>query len=580
MNSDRKKYPLLKRLVLSTSFGPFKSFYIALYRLVLWWVAKELYKDPAIDAVYVRNGITRGEIVPGISDIDLLMILRDDVELPPDAHLDRQNLVAFAQRYKLLARQLPLLDENFYIVPAARLEEEYLTAYNWRYTLMVVRQTDGLLRGRDYIGELPDMPEPIRRGALLSHIEKRWMLFVENFLMRADSPKDGSARSSMCYRYCCDVLRLALDFRTGEQTLKRTGVVRRALPYLEGQDRTFADKLINLEERRFLADDETLVEETKDFLLRQYNHFYRGIEPHPYAQPLQAMEHLIDYRAEEHFGGGVAEDSIEQLLGHIESQWQDRLLGAYLVSSCFFEIDDCLLLLQVDDQQLPSMGQLLDLYRAHGAMQEQVPRSVHLFLLMPNAACCMRLEGISSRNRPAILPQVFVPDIFYLIRDSACVMRPGAYTVWAQPRFTVQSGCFFWSQLRRYRLYLQAQCTKLEPAPVFLRQWWKWLQLEVIQRGIAAGHMRYPLTLAAIGRGLEAVGLPRPAALGALADAYCEVALGRSVDIEAVAPEALDYVRAVDPTGHVFSGPPPWLADNPRTTYDEKGEEIDVQNTD
>jgi len=162
----RQRHPWIQWFVVATSFFPFKQIYIAIYKAVIWFVARQLYKDPFVAAVYLRHGCARDEIVPGISDIDLAMIVRDDGSLPKDAHFDSRKLQMYKQRYKRLVRHIPLLDSYIFILLDTRLEEKYLTGHQDRYILMEGRANWRLLRGENYLSSLPELPDKIRHGGM------------------------------------------------------------------------------------------------------------------------------------------------------------------------------------------------------------------------------------------------------------------------------------------------------------------------------------------------------------------------------------------------------------------------------
>ena len=65
---------LLQHVVVTTSFFPFTCVYRVAYALSVAVALRLFRRTRGVLAVYLRRGVARGEIVYGLSDIDLLVI--------------------------------------------------------------------------------------------------------------------------------------------------------------------------------------------------------------------------------------------------------------------------------------------------------------------------------------------------------------------------------------------------------------------------------------------------------------------------------------------------------------------------
>jgi predicted nucleotidyltransferase len=68
---------LIQRIVINTSFFPLTYFYKKVYDLSILIALLLLRRVDGVITVYLRRGVAKGEIVYGLSDIDLSVIIED-----------------------------------------------------------------------------------------------------------------------------------------------------------------------------------------------------------------------------------------------------------------------------------------------------------------------------------------------------------------------------------------------------------------------------------------------------------------------------------------------------------------------
>ncbi len=94
------------RLLLRTGRTPLRRVWLAGYRLAAWLAATYLMHGERGDATYLRAGLASGDFVPGLSDIDLLLVCDPDPGAPGAAarriHARHQRLTTASRAVELL----------------------------------------------------------------------------------------------------------------------------------------------------------------------------------------------------------------------------------------------------------------------------------------------------------------------------------------------------------------------------------------------------------------------------------------------------------------------------------------------
>ena len=68
----------LRRFVVWSARPPFDAVYRRLYRAVTSLAIHRLRQHACVEAIYLCRGCATGDILPGVSDIDLVIVTRDD----------------------------------------------------------------------------------------------------------------------------------------------------------------------------------------------------------------------------------------------------------------------------------------------------------------------------------------------------------------------------------------------------------------------------------------------------------------------------------------------------------------------
>lgn len=551
--ADEPAFPArLRRFVVATSIPPFKQLYIGVYRALIWLVARRLYRHPDVLAVYITRGCGRGEIVPGISDIDMRVIVRDGSG-PPEYELFQNRLEIPGGWYERLARATHLFEEHVSTCSVRGLLVKYRTRYHHQYRFMEGKLTWELLAGQDYVTELPAFHGEAFHGALYTEVQWWWQHFINIFLVHPERARDPITRDSVCYRVLSDCLKAAAAMRTGEVSFLRAGALERGKLLLTTGEREFIDQMQEMHRRRFLSGgDADTPEKTKTLLLNCLNRFHGELRRHTYLRPLKPASVLADCPSAEWQTGKLAAPLIEQLVEHLNAEWPETYRGARVTPSVFFDLDEVLLLIEVDPDRLPTVEQLQALNRLYRDTRTERDPKLYLFLLLPNACFRIGLERLRNMGWQNILCPDCTPDVYTLLREPAFTIKHGGYQPPEPNAWTPLVEFFCWTFKLRYRQVLEAGQAKDWVPSDFLRSFWKCLQLIVLDRSSRGEEIVFALTPEATVRQMDRLGAPLPPDLAELVDLWRPALQGEPVDVSEAVPSAISFLEEIDPGGARF----------------------------
>ena len=545
-----------RRFAVWSAVPPLSWLYKAVYRALIAGVTWGLRRRPEVLAIYLQRGCAKGEIQPGISDIDMAVVLRPGLERP-DRPWWAQRFEHELPWYRSVARCTHLLDPALRTYREDRILEILRTRYNWQYRFTEGKQTWRLLYGRDYIAELPDLSVAEMSGGLHNELQNWWRLIATRFFQPRPHNQEPLTRNVACYKAIREVLRATAAMRCGGLAFRRGEALKFAGPYIDAETQALIDRTGRLARRRFLPRDEPLVEDTAMWMLRFLDRFYGELLDHPFSAAIGAASVEVDCPPEELLRPCGEQEHVERLLTHLDDEWGGVAQGAYFVPSIASGIDEMLLLIRVQPERLPTLEQLWTLNALHRDGQSALRRRITLHLLLPHAAFLIGLERVGV-SWETVLSPACLPDVFALLARPAFALRGEPLRHEMAPAWTGHVRQFCWAEQLRYRQLLETRPAEGWDSTEFLRISWKCLQLIAMNRGVSSGRVRYPLTLAAIRRALAETGIPLPQELEPFDAASWRALNGEAVDIGRLLPLVVAFVREIDPGGDRFVWPPRW----------------------
>ncbi len=147
---------LIQRIVITTSFFPLTHFYRKVYDLSTLVASLLLRRVDGVLAIYLRRGVAKGEIVYGLSDIDLSVIIEDRGG-------EEQAVKEMVRAtYNKLSRFIPLLgqgDKELEVYSASEFSDLYDDYSFYRYRFNEGKYTWRLLYGTDLVKALPALED-------------------------------------------------------------------------------------------------------------------------------------------------------------------------------------------------------------------------------------------------------------------------------------------------------------------------------------------------------------------------------------------------------------------------------------
>ncbi len=463
----------LRRFVVWSSRPPLTSVYQEMYQVMIRLAVLVLKRYQGIVSIYLCRGCAKNEITPGISDIDLLVVTKNNSE-------EKQSI---QKAYHALGATTGHLIDYYprLVVTRKTFECPWRTSPLWQYRYHEGKTTWKLLYGTDVLSSLPGLTETQRKSSCYAEMNQWWLRFAYLLFKAEGYHQDVIMRNVICYKAVSELLNAHRALRTGEYEYSRAAG-------LKGDDTPLAKKLAHIAARRFLTPDDRLMDETYDFLLTFFVKLWDGFRDHPFLHIYDDIRQSVDCPKSELQLGEKGARHLHVLHRHIETHWGAKCRGTHLVKSAFWDMEDVLLIIDVDRNLAPTVRELVDLVAVHCRIQEdQCPR-IFLFLRIGLVAFPITPEIPRDLHRGLLTPAT-MPDVFLQLGDTEVYWTD--YTKW------------YLSGWQSNEQWLDAPAQKR-------------LQLSVIARSAENGHVIYPLSLAALER--ENLKIPDLKGIGTLSN--------------------------------------------------------------
>lgn len=451
---------LLRRFVVRSSATPLVRVYRGIYRAVIALAGAIFRRHRSVVAIYVWRGCATDDFTPGVSDIDLLVVLEDGSDEKAAIQGEFRRMKAFSAG---LVDYYPNL-----VLERSALFHRFRTAAAWRYRYLDGQRSSRLLHGEDVLRALPELALRERRGASYAEMNRWWLSFADRVRARGAGERDVLQDNVVCYKAVSELLALRRAFPSGD-----VGGPRAAA--LEGSADPLAARLRGLAAKRFLAEDDRILDDTLAFLLRFYADFRRDFEVSSFLEVLPETQSCDCPRDEMKLFPGT-ESLLDSLRGHVERAWERRCTGFHVVKSAFWDFDDLLAIVDADPANPPGVRELASLSSLHGRRERETAQRVLLFLRLGDIAFPLTPMLPQDLHRGLLTPAT-MPDVFLQL-GTADVLWTG-YARWYLCEWETNDRWTAASEQKRE-------------------------QLRAIARSARSGHVRHPLTEPALRRAAAA----------------------------------------------------------------------------
>jgi len=407
-----------------------------------------------IRAVYLIRGCSKKEITPGVSDIDLILIVNDDTG--QRRHAEK----VFHTLQILTAGLIPY--HPVFVMTQDELRYRWQTTPVWRYRFHEGKSNWSLLHGREALASLPAISGIERTTSCCAEMNYWWAQYCDFILQNAKYRDDFVMRNSLCYKAVAEVLNAQHALKTGEFCYSKAEALRR-------EDSALSRKLLDTAAKRFLRRDRTLEEETYRLLIAALSDLWGGFRDNPFLEVYPDVAQEVDSAGDD-IRREKLEEPFQEICRHLSDHWGEKCRGVHLVKSAFWMIEDSLLLIDVDSASPPSLDDLDGLIAVRNRVYDRRQRPADLFLRYQRIAFPITPSLPRDFNRGVVTPAT-APDVFLQLGEDNVYWT--SHTRW------------YLTDWERNRQWTDASPLKQS-------------QLKRIARSAAAGRVRYPLSLRSI----------------------------------------------------------------------------------
>lgn len=492
---------LLRRLIVTTSVPPMVGVYRAVYRLLIRAAVWRLKQAASIRAIYLRRGLAAGDGVPGISDIDLAAV----------GDWDGEAQARVTESYERLARWCPLYDRTVGVYTPASIAELFQSDPFHRHRLSEGQREWKLLFGDDCLGHLDAIPKEEASYGYEAEM-KLWWTYFARWAYLSDQEPDQIFLNSLCYKVAAECFRMDCGLRGQPVPPSRKNAVDQAFSSASGAAKAFLARIRDSAKGRHLRYQGDVVQDAQRYVLELMEQAYCRLGSHSGWREIPGVTLRVD-----------APDAERMCSLELPKATGFRVSAT---SAAAFAMDEIVLLFEPVSGEIPSAA---DLQRVAGTFAKALSsrRSrVSLYLRLPNA-CYQFYASDYFRGWQAILSPRFNPDVFL-----SSWTRPAAEFIRRERQLVAHA-------LDDRVVY---KANNLD----FLRTFWKFLELAVIEATSKSGEVLFAQTPEAVIRGLAESDLPSAPFLKDFATAYHEELRGAPADIGRYVPAAIQYLKNIN----------------------------------
>jgi hypothetical protein len=425
-----------------------------MYRLPIWVAVLMFRRCRGIHAVYLIRGCSKGEITPGVSDIDLILIVNDDAK-------QRQRAEKVFHILQILTAGLIPYSPAF-VLSHEELHYRWRTTPIWRYRFQEGKSNWSLLHGCDALASLPAITGIELRGSCVAEMNYWWVQYCELILQTDKYRNDFVLRNSIGYKAVAEVLNARHALDTGEFCYSKEEALRR-----DGSP--FSLKLLAAAANRFRRGDRTLEEDAYRFLITALLDVWGRFRDHPFLEVHPDIVQELECPCQE-----IQKEKLDapfrEISQHLSDQWGKMCRGVHLIKSAFWKLEDSLLLIDADPALLPSLDDLEQLIALRKRVYDRQRPPAYLFLRLGDVAFPITPTAPTDYHRGVITPAT-APDVFLQLGERNVYWT--SHTSW------------YLTDWQRNRQWADASPLKRS-------------QLKMIARSAADGRVKYPLSLRSI----------------------------------------------------------------------------------
>lgn len=525
----------IRRAIAASAHTPLKHLYRAVYRAHVRLAVRVAGSFPLTRSVYVSRSMARDEITYGVSDVDMVIV----GEWPEDEQ------IRLMRRLGVLTKLSPLYDSGLWqqVHHRESLRDLWETDYFFQSRFDEGRRQWRLEYGSDLAAALPAVPDHRRGGGYYMEARNWWLHFLASAFGSGPTAQDEVFRNSIAYKAVTEILEVEHALKTNSSPEEsRTIALRNSIERSQGKERDFLERLEASTRRNHVVFRGDVQAESMEVLLpaldQIHNHLARS------SSFDAAGDFEVDANPEEIFRGPESIALARRLVAQAKADWPGYR-AAYLVpgTPCF-AMDDLLLLIEVDPANPPSFHSLREFCKSHARWRSESVQRIVSYLLGPSGACQLQFVSFDEMWRVLVFPPS-APDVFTLIQRPEFVLDGAPSCPLLRPVWTRFAYDLALEEVNVRRSVLSKVNPDVFPGPVeIVRNVWRHLQLEVIVKTAHRGSTSLPLSLPAVRRGLESLGLSDDGLLLRLQETYVSELQKKPSGVRDMIPEVIVYLKS------------------------------------
>ena len=386
---------LIQRIVITTNFPPISYIYREIYELSVACATFWLRRVDGVLAIYLRRGLAKGEIVHGLSDIDLAVIVEND-GVKGQAAEKRVRAI-----YNRLSRLIPLFgsgDKELGVYSHSAVLNLFNDYGFYRYRFNEGKQTWKLLYGEDLLKALPELEDTALYLPATEELKTWWALLNVELALASSLPL--FRRKYLWYKAIAEASKIYLFVCHGESVGGREAALVRVKDYLSLEQSLTIGKVQSYL-RHLTSKEDLIVDELLMLFIMLVSKTFVEMERKVYgdSRGKKAMVRLPGVR--ELVADSGQEKSIEELERAITTEFGPYLSSVALIPQVEFALDALsnsdidsfyLALRQKDFMPVEKLKRLRSLVVEHSH-----PQNIEPFLVVDgNIAFSLQLDRIHN----------------------------------------------------------------------------------------------------------------------------------------------------------------------------------------
>jgi predicted nucleotidyltransferase len=544
MQAKLKK--ILRNIVVKTSFWPFSRLYELYYNTALKIITHILKKQKEVVAVYLVAGMAAGDYVYGLSDIDLIVIVKDG----------KENKSKIDKIYRKLAYFIPVL---LYEERGIFTTEEIFSAYKERmfylqYKFFIeCRKAGKLLYGKDILKDFPELSEKDNEGSIINQLTFIWAILVKNFLI--NNVNDMVMQNYLCYKLSAEICKAFILVNNGGEMLSRKKALERIKDYLEENYIMHIEKMQELSRNSFDPKGRGFLQDTYNFCFYLLNRTVGQVNNDLYNK----VEEEAEIKDRFYFGfespgfilSDVNKQKIDNIVDLAQREYKEHIQSILISPFDLTHIDEqviCLFIIQKRDIPIETIKKLNAII-GHNQYQQRL----YLYIVTSDMAASLNRADFLEPYTVLLLPrcpyEIQLTFLYLSMPASVILGEPLDYNKKSRSAWMVYYFQDFVESIPQdkaivLRLINDQNIVKVSNLK-FQLFFWQALRLKLVETSVLSGKILVPLSSAQVYQQCSNSQIFNFPWLKKFHDEYKKDLNGMPSDSEAYFPEAIAALKSI-----------------------------------